>query len=334
MSFDKHSNPLIGELFIDAICDVGFKKIMSDEEILVDFLNTFLPDGTPKIVSATLLPDEMLGDGLDDKKVFFDVHAKDNEGKTYIIEVQRKSQDFFTKRSAYYKCREVSSQGKLGELKTYDYSPVYSISVLNFVPNESWAKCYYDVFSSKSDYTNEKFPDDIAQIVILLPLMKLSPEELKDNRAKWCYLLRNAVKLNKEVVRKLKWTENPVFEKMKQTLYVSKLTKEERAMISKQQQIEWDNRAYEDYLKRTATERGLKKGLQQGLQQGLEQGLQQGLQQGLEQGLQQGLEKGRLEKLISIVGNMLAKGMDIKIIAECVNLPEDKDIEIKTSMKK
>ena len=310
MCFDKHPNPLIGELFIDAICDVGFKKIMSDEEILVDFLNTFLPDGTPKIVSATLLTDEMLGDGLDDKKVFFDVHAKDNEGKTYIIEVQRKSQDFFTKRSAYYKCREVSSQGKSGELKTYDYSPVYSISVLNFVPNESWAKRYYDVFSSRSDYTDERLPDDIAQIVILLPLMKLSPEELKDNRTKWCYLLRNAVKLNKEVVRKLKWTEDPVFEKMKQVLYVTKLTKEERVMIDRRAQIEWDNRAYDDYLERTGREKGL------------------------QEGLEKGLEQGRLEELISIVSNMLAKGMDIKIIAECVNLPEDKIIEIKTSMEK
>ena len=49
-------NPNIGELFINPVCDVGFKKIMSNKEILVDFLNTFLPRGTPKIVSAELLP--------------------------------------------------------------------------------------------------------------------------------------------------------------------------------------------------------------------------------------------------------------------------------------
>ena len=81
-------------------------------------------------------------------------------------------------------------------------------------------------------------------------------------------------------------------------------------MIDRKAQIEWDNRAYDDYLERTGREKGL------------------------QEGLEKGLEQGRLEELISIVGNMLAKGMDIKIIAECVNLPEDKIIEIKTSMEK
>ena len=289
----RNDNPLIGELFIDAICDVGFKKIMSDETILVNFLNTFLPDDVPEIVSATLLPEERLGDEIDDKKVFFDVRAKDNEGKTYIIEVQRKSQDFFVNRTIYYNSREISSQGKSGELKSYDFSPVYNISVLNFVPKEDWVKSYYDVFFYKSKYTNKELTNVTAQIFILLPLMELSPEELKDNRAKWCYLLRNAVKLNKEVVRKLKWTEEPVFEKMKQTLYVAKLTKEERAMISKQQQIEWDNRAYDDYLERV------------------------------------GAEKER----IALVQKMLQKGFDVKIISECVDLSEDKILELKASLE-
>ena len=69
-------------------------------------------------------------------------------------------------------------------------------------------------------------------------------------------------------------------------------------MIDRKAQIEWDNRAYDDYLEK------------------------------------KGREEGRLEELISIVGNMLSKGLDIKIFSECVNLPEDKVIEIKTSMKK
>ena len=150
MSFDKHPNPLIGELFIDAICDVGFKKIMSDDKILLDFLNTFLPDGSPKIVNAVLLPEERFDDNIEDKKVIFDVCARDNFGKTYIIEVQRKPQDFFVSRSFYYNSREVSTQGKPGELKRYGILPVYNISVLNFIPKEDWVTQYYDVFVFKT----------------------------------------------------------------------------------------------------------------------------------------------------------------------------------------
>ena len=309
----QNDNPLIGELFIDAICDVGFKKIMSDETILVNFLNTFLPDDVPEIISATLLPEERQGDEIDGKKVFFDVRAKDNAGKTYIIEVQRKAQDFFVNRTIYYNSREISSQGKSGELKSYDFSPVYNISVLNFIPKEDWVKSYYDVFFYKSKYTNKELTNVTAQIFILLPLMELSPEELKDNRAKWCYLLRNAVKLNKEGVRKLKWTEEPVFEKMKQSLYVAKLTKEERAMIDRRQQIEWDNRAYEDYLERVGVEKGLQKGIQKGREEGHEEGL--------------------LEGLIATAKKMLQDGFDIKIISKYVDLSEDKILELKDSME-
>ena len=169
--------------------------------------------------------------------------------------------------------------------------------MLNFIPKEDWVKSYYDVFFYKSKYTNKELTNVTAQIFILLPLMELSPEELKDNRAKWCYLLRNAVKLNKEVVRKLKWTEEPVFEKMKQTLYVAKLTKEERAMIDRREQIEWDNRAYDDYLERV------------------------------------GVEKGREEERIAIVQKMLQDGVDIKFISKYFALSEDKILELKASLE-
>ena len=306
----NYNNPIIGELFIDPTCDVGFKKLMSDEEILIDFLNTFLPNGTPEIISATLLPEERLADGINSRKVFFDVRAKDNFGKIYIIEIQRKPQEFFVNRSIYYNSREISSQGESGKLETYDFCPVYSISVLNFVPNEKWANKYYNFFTYREEESNEKLTDVTAQIFILLPLMKLSPEELKDKRSQWCYLLRNAVRLNKEAVSKLKWTQKEIFEKMKTILYVSKLSKEEREMIDRIKQIEWDNRA----MFHEARTQGEKKGFEQGLEKGLEQGLERGL--------------------VSSAMNMLAKGFDIKTISECVNLPESKIQDLKASIEK
>ena len=299
----KKYNSLIGELYIDATCDVGFKKLMSNEEILVDFLNTFLPKRTPKITSATLLPEEMLGDLINKKKVFFDVRAKDESGRTYIIEVQRKPQEFFVKRSVYYISRELSSQGKAGELKEYEVLPIYSISVLNFIPhNEAWNKYYYNVFTMKRDGTNEELGDVLTQIYIILPLMKLDPEKLRDRKAKWCYLLRYAVELNKEMICKLKWTEERIFEKMKKILETSRLTEEE---IDRVQQIEWDYEAYMSEKTRQATE------------------------EGLEEGLEKGLKKG----LILAAKGMLAKKLDIKLIAECVNLPESKIQELKASME-
>ena len=72
-------------------------------------------------------------------------------------------------------------------------------------------------------------------------------------------------------------------------------------MISKQQQIEWDNRAYDDYLERVGVEKGLK--------------------------------KGREENGIATAKKMLQDGFDIKVISHYVDLPEDKILELKASME-
>ena len=80
-------------------------------------------------------------------------------------------------------------------------------------------------------------------------------------------------------------------------------------MISKQQQIEWDNRAYEDYLERV------------------------GVEKGREEGRKEGREEGREENGIATAKKMLQKGFDVKIISECVNLSEDKILELKASME-
>jgi predicted transposase/invertase (TIGR01784 family) len=49
---------------------------------------------------------------------------------------------------------------------------------------------------------------------------------------------------------------------------------------------------------------------------GLEQGVQKGLEQGLERGIAEGAEKSKAE----IAQNMLAKGMDIDLIASVTGL--------------
>ena len=324
------NNPLIGELFIDAICDIGFKKILSNEEILVDFLNTFLPDGTPKIVSANLLPEEKTGDNIHSKVIYFDVHAKDNNGKNYIIEVQRRAQDFFINRSLYYSSREISSQGESGELKDYDFSPVYNISILNFVPKADWAYDFYNVFSYRKDKSFEKLTDKTAQILILLPLMNLTSDELKDRRTKWCYLLRNAVKLNKEKLSKLKWTDETIFEKIKKVLYVAGLTEEERRMFDEATKNRMDMQAWEHQF----FIEGEQKGFLAGEEKGRTEGKIEGHLEGLREGEERGRTEGKLEGLIATALNMLKNGFDIKTITKCVDLPEEKIQEIKDSLGK
>ncbi len=58
--------------------------------------------------------------------------------------------------------------------------------------------------------------------------------------------------------------------------------------------------------------------------------LKEAREKGLEQGIEQGLEQGEKKAKIETAKLMLAKGIEIKIISECTNLPieEIKNLEI------
>ena len=56
--------------------------------------------------------------------------------------------------------------------------------------------------------------------------------------------------------------------------------------------------------------------VQDGREEGLKQGKEEGLKQGKEEGLKQGIEQGRF----SVAKTMLAKNLDINLIAECTGL--------------
>lgn len=63
----------------------------------------------------------------------------------------------------------------------------------------------------------------------------------------------------------------------------------------------------------------------EGRQLGLKEGLEKGLERGLEQGLERGLEKGKLE----VARNLLATGVELKIIAHATGLSRQKLVALR-----
>ena len=64
--------------------------------------------------------------------------------------------------------------------------------------------------------------------------------------------------------------------------------------------------------------------------QGIKQGITQGIEQGIEQGITQGIEKG----IIQTAKRMLAKNVDIALIAEVTQLSEQEILQLKTNQKR
>ena len=94
----------MGEKYINAFTDFGFKRIFGTEpnkDLLIDFLNQlFLPENK-KIVSLTYLPTERLGQVTADRSGVFDIYCETEKGEKLIVEMQKARQDFFKDRSVF-----------------------------------------------------------------------------------------------------------------------------------------------------------------------------------------------------------------------------------------
>ena len=75
-------------------------------------------------------------------------------------------------------------------------------------------------------------------------------------------------------------------------------------------------------------ERFFQNGLREGKQEGLLEGKQEGLLEGKQEGLLEGEQKGRIETAKA----MLAKGMEMTLIAEITNLPEAQLLQLKDTL--
>ena len=292
-----HNEPIMGEDFINAISDFGFKKIMSDTEILTDFINTFTPDDFPQIVHAELLPQESLGLQENQRKLIFDVKAKDNEGRIFIIEVQKISQKFFVKRSLFYNAREISNQGEKGNKWKYSFQPVHNISVLNFTPDEPWAEKLYNSFSMLDINTHKKLSDDMSQTYLLLDFLNKDKNKQNDRRKQWCYILKNIVYLKRAQFTQADWAHDKIYNKITNSLAKAALTKKELEMVNEEE------KALMDYYAILASHK--------------EDAYALGEAKGRAAGLAEGEAKGRT----ALAKKLKAKGMPLAEIAELTELP-------------
>lgn len=91
--------------FVDIKNDVAFRKILGNEnrkEVLISFLNAvLLLHNNHKIVNVDILTPYQLPDIRGGKVTIVDVKAKDQNNKTYIVEMQVADVEGFDKRVLY-----------------------------------------------------------------------------------------------------------------------------------------------------------------------------------------------------------------------------------------
>ena len=231
---------LIDKLLLQAGWSVNdptqFKKIFGSEvnkDLLIAFLNSLLPDDAGIIADLSFLPTEQTGRSEYDRRAIFELHCTNEQGDTFIVEMQRAKQNYFKDRSVFYASFPIQQQAQKG---SWDFrlKPVYMVGILDFIFDEDQAS--HDVVHHEvkllDGSTGQVFYNKLTFIYLELPKFRQSVDELVTDFDKWCYLLRQLPELTDRPQR----LQEKVFSKVFEIAEIAKYSPAEAA-------------AYEDSLK-------------------------------------------------------------------------------------
>jgi predicted transposase/invertase (TIGR01784 family) len=182
--------------FVDIKNDVAFRKIFGNEnrkEVLISFLNAvLLLQENHRIVTVDILTPYQLPDIKGGKVTIVDVKAKDQNDKTYIVEMQVAEVEGFDKRVLYYASKSYSAQIERGD-QYQKLNPTYFIGILDFEVTRN--SNYISRHKITDIETNESYIKDIEFNFIELPKFKKSVNELESVIDQWVYFIKNAESL-------------------------------------------------------------------------------------------------------------------------------------------
>lgn len=183
--------------FVDIKNDVAFRKIFGNEnrkEVLISFLNAvLLLQENHKIVDVDILTPYQLPDLKGGKVTIVDVKAKDQNDKTYIVEMQVAEVDGFDKRVLYYASKSYSAQIERGD-EYGKLKPTYFIGILDFEVTQN--PSYINRHKIIDIETSENYLKDIEFNFIELPKFNKKENELESIIDQWVYFIKNAENLD------------------------------------------------------------------------------------------------------------------------------------------
>ena len=312
------------EGFVDMMRDPGFKAVVVDRDnknLLIQMLNCILPQEARISDILSYHDREQTVDYAGAKKTFLDLVCVGDTGYTFNVEVQREVDDCFFQRCVYYGCGLYHEELLEGDY--YDVlKPVYVIAFLgeNFRhENESlWDR---DNIISRyrmiEERTGEFAPSTIFVIFAELERFTKTLEECATEQDKLFFWFKNS------------WKYKQLPEEFTKDVFISDLANACLvAAFSKEKFNEYmsamKNERDLQYRMKIHHDRGFAEGREEGLKAGENKGRAEGEKKGREEGLAEGEKKGRkegeMESKIAIARNLLAQGLAIETISQCVGL--------------
>jgi predicted transposase/invertase (TIGR01784 family) len=127
------------------------------------------------------------------KVTILDVRAKDQNNKTYIVEMQVAEVEGFDKRVLYYASKSYSAQIERGDFYK-NLNPTYFIGILDFEVTQN--PSYINRHKIVDIETNENYIKDIEFNFIELPKFNKTASQLNSIIDQWVYFIKNAESLD------------------------------------------------------------------------------------------------------------------------------------------
>ena len=294
---------IIKAKYINLMVDWSFKRVFGTEvnkDILIEFLKVIFPQFA--ITDITYIPTEQLGIMEDDRKAIFDVLCKTEDGKTFLVEMQRGAQKHFFERALYYTSFPIMKQGKKAIAKEeegaepWDFSldGVFFLGILDFeYEQDERTEHRYQLLETK---TLKQMTDKLEFVFVEVAKFDKREDELETDLDKWLYLLKNMSTLLERPAA----LRDRVFGRLFDVAEYARLDDGERKNY-----VEAMNTARDTYNQ---------------------------IAYAHETGHQKGREEGREEKAYEIARKMIAKGLDVDTIADLTGLTMDEILTLeKTS---
>ena len=210
--------------YINPYTDFGFKRLFGVEgnkDLLIDFLNQVLQRKYP-INELNFRNSENIPELEIDRKAIFDIHCKDKNGETFIVEMQKAKINFFKERAVFYTSLPIREQGKKGPWN-FELEPVYYLAILDFEYDEKEERRKFDRLVNFKDQDGDLFYSKLNFKFLQMPLFTKKLDELESRYDKWCYFLKHLEEFD-EIPAIL---NEPIFSKAFRTAEIAKFTREE-----------------------------------------------------------------------------------------------------------
>jgi len=268
---------------------VAFRKIFGSEknkDILIHFLNDMVTfKDNAHIQDVTFLKTVQDPDTAAKKTSIVDIMCKDQQGNSYIVEMQVAKERGFEKRAQYYAAKAYTSQMNTGG-QYHNLKEVIFLAISNFVifPNKTAYKSDHIIFDAQNHDHDLK---DFSFTFVELPKFNKHINELTTTTEKWCYFFKYATETSEQDFKQF-MAQNDVIERAYEELNRFSWNDEDILIYDQAEKYEWCYQASMD--------------------------------QKYIDGVTKGKAEGKVESLTNVAKNMLAAGMSLEQIAQLTHL--------------